>query len=67
MLSTVFDMKDLGEALFFRGIHIKRNRSKNLLGLSILIVLLGDFKYKIVIRVFLLFVRMKNNKQCPKM
>ena len=34
VLSTNFDMKDLGEASFVLGIEIYRDRSRNLLGLS---------------------------------
>ena len=33
-LSSKFDMKDLGEASFFLGIEIHRDRSKGVLGLS---------------------------------
>ena len=33
-LSSKFDMKDLGEALFVLGIEIRRDRSKGVLGLS---------------------------------
>lgn len=33
-LSTSFDMKDLGEALFVLGIEIHRDRNQKLLGLS---------------------------------
>ena len=33
-LSTKFDMKDLGEALFVLGIEIHRDREKGVLGLS---------------------------------
>ncbi|KAM1386266.1 hypothetical protein ACFX1X_032946 [Malus domestica] len=34
LLSNTFDMKDLGEASFVLGIEIKRDRSRNLLGIS---------------------------------
>jgi hypothetical protein len=33
-LSSIFDMKDLGEALFFLGIEIHQDRRKRVLGLS---------------------------------
>ena len=34
VLSTNFDMKDLGEASFVLGIEIYRDRSRNLLGIT---------------------------------
>ena len=34
LLSKTFDMKDLGDASFFLGIEIHRDRSRNLLALS---------------------------------